>query len=111
MEGLAIAVIVIVVIAIIAFLGFKLYSDIKLKGLRQTAIDLIVKAEEAFEKGMNDEKFNSVLEGILAVIPSYLKFFINEDTIKSFIQNVFDSIKAALDVQAKLPENTENSNE
>lgn len=110
METLSIIVIVIVALIFLGYLGFKLYSNIKLKGLRQTAIDLIVEAEKAFEKGMNDDKFNSVLNGILAVIPSYLRFFINEETIKEFIQNVFDSIKEALDAQAKLPEENIDEN-
>lgn len=54
METLSIIVIVIIMILFLGFIGFKLYSNIKLKGLRQTAIDLIVEAENAYEKGKND---------------------------------------------------------
>lgn len=57
MDTISIAVIVVVGLIVLAILGLKLYSSIKLKGLRQTAIDLIVYAEEAFDKGMNNEKF------------------------------------------------------
>lgn len=102
METVSIVVIVIGVLIILSILGLKLYSSIKLKGLKQTAIDLIVIAEEAFDKGMNNEKFQSVVKGILACLPPVARMFINEDTVKMFVQAVFDSIKSALDVQAKI---------
>lgn len=106
METLSIIVIVVAIIILIGLIGLKLYSAIKLKGLRQTAIDLIVKAEEMFEKGKNSEKFQSVVEGILDCIPAPLKLFINENTIELFVQTVFDSIKSALDVQPKIDSKT-----
>lgn len=101
METLSIIVIAIIVIAFLIFAGCKLYSNIKLKGLRQTAIDLISEAEEAYEKGKNNEKFQAVFNGILNSLPAFAKVFLNEDTINYFIQSVFDSIKIALDAQAK----------
>lgn len=104
METISIAVIVVVGLIILAVLGLKLYSSIKLKGLRQTAIDLIVYAEEAFDKGMNNEKFQTVVQGIISCLPPVATVFINETTIKMFVQAVFDSIKSALDAQPKLPE-------
>lgn len=104
MEAISIVVIVFAILIILSIIGLKLYSSIKLKGLRQTAIDLIVNAEEAFDKGMNNEKFQAVVDGIIDCLPPVAKLFINEATIKMFVQAVFDSIKAALDVQSKLPE-------
>lgn len=111
METLSIIVIVVAIIILIGLIGLKLYSAIKLKGLRQTAIDLIVKAEEMFEKGKNSEKFQSVVEGILDCIPAPLKLFINENTIELFVQTVFDSIKSALDVQPKIDSKTSEDTE
>lgn len=102
METLSIIVIVVAMVILLGLIGLKLYSAIKLKGLRQTAIDLIVKAEEMFEKGKNSEKFQSVVEGILDCIPAPVKLFINENTIELFVQTVFDSIKSALDVQPQI---------
>ena len=102
METLSIIVIVVAIIILLGLIGLKLYSAIKLKGLRQTAIDLIVKAEEMFEKGKNSEKFQLVVDGILNCIPAPLKLFINENTIELFVQTVFDSIKSALDAQPKV---------
>ena len=98
--------IIVIVVAMLILIGLKLYSSIKLKGLRQTAIDLIVKAEEMFDKGMNDEKFQSVVEGIIECLPAPVKLFVNENTIKLFVQTVFDSIKSALDVQPKIDSET-----
>ncbi len=104
METLSIVVIIAVLVVFLAVIGLKIYSSIKLKGLRQTAIDLICKAEEEYEKGKNDEKFKIVVNGLLSVLPSPAKIFLNESTINYFVQSVFDSIKVALDTKAK--ENT-----
>ena len=97
METLSIIVIVIIMILFLGFIGFTLYSNIKLKGLRQTAIDLIVEAENAYEKGKNDEKFKAVFKGLTNALPAYARVFLTEETINFFIQSVFDSIKGALD--------------
>ncbi len=104
METLSIVVIIAILVVFLAVIGLKLYSSIKLKGLRQTAIDLICKAEEEYEKGKNDEKFKLVVNGIVSALPAPAKIFLNESTINYFIQSVFDSIKGALDTKAK--ENT-----
>lgn len=101
METLSIVVIVIVMVLFLSFVGLKLYGSIKLKGLRQTAIDLIVEAENAYEKGKNNEKFQAVFNGIINALPAPAKFFLNESTINYFIQSVFNSIKTALDNQPK----------
>lgn len=100
METLSIIVIAVIVIAFLVLVGLKLYSMIKLKGLRQTAIDLIAQAEKVYEKGKNNEKFQAVFDGILSALPAPAKFFLNEDTINYFIQSIFDSIKVALDANA-----------
>ena len=111
MDTISIAVIVVVGLIVLAILGLKLYSSIKLKGLRQTAIDLIVYAEEAFDKGMNNEKFQMVVQGIINCLPPVATVFINETTIKMFVQAVFDSKKSALDEQHKLTEVEEKTEE
>ena len=64
METLSIIVIVVIMAIFLGLVGLKLYSNIKLKGLRQTAIDLIVEAENAYEKGKNSEKFQALLKCI-----------------------------------------------
>lgn len=97
METLSIIVIAVIMVLFLGFVGFKLYSNIKLKGLRQTAIDLIVEAENAYDKGKNNEKFQTVVKGLISTLPAYTRIFLNEETINFFVQSVFDSIKVALD--------------
>lgn len=102
METLSIVVIAVIVVLFLAIAGLKLYSMIKLKGLRQTAIDLICEAEKVYDKGKNSEKFKLVLDGVLNALPAPVRIFLNESTIEYFVQSIFDSIKIALDT------NTEN---
>lgn len=102
METLSIIVIVVIMVIFLGLVGLKLYSNIKLKGLRQTAIDLICEAEKAYDKGKNNEKFKMVLDGVLNALPAPVRIFLNESTIEYFVQSIFDSIKIALDT------NTEN---
>lgn len=101
METLSIIVIVVIMAIFLGLVGLKLYSNIKLKGLRQTAIDLICEAEKAYDKGKNNEKFKMVLDGVLNALPAPVRIFLNESTIEYFVQSIFDSIKIALDTNAE----------
>lgn len=89
--------IAIVVIAILAFILYLVWQ-IKKKGLRATAVDLMVKAEEMFRQGDNENKLNYVIDKIISItIPKPLSLFITRDSVKSFVQSVFDETKKALD--------------
>ena len=96
MDPVTIIEIAIVVIAILAFILY-LVCQIKKKGLRATAVDLIVKAEDMFKQGDNENKLNYVIDKIIAIIPMPLSLFITRDSLKSFVQSVFDETKKALD--------------
>lgn len=97
MEVSTIIEIAIVVIAILAFILYLVWQ-IKKKGLRATAVDLIVKAEEMFRQGDNENKLNYVIDKIISItIPKPLSLFITRDSVKSFVQSVFDETKKALD--------------
>lgn len=97
MEVATIIEIAIVVIAILAFILYLVWQ-IKKKGLRETAVDLIVKAEEMFRQGDNENKLNYVIDKIISItIPKPLSIFITRDSVKSFVQSVFDETKKALD--------------
>ncbi len=97
MEVSTIIEIAIVVIAILAFILYLVWQ-IKKKGLRATAVDLIVKAEEMFRQGDNENKLNYVIDKIISItIPKPLSIFITRDSVKSFVQSVFDETKKALD--------------
>ena len=92
-----------IVIAIVLIVGFVLYItwQIKKKGLKQFAVDFIVKAEDMYNKGDNEQKLNYVIDKIIAMIPVPLNFFITREAVKAFVQSVFDSVKKALDYVPK----------
>lgn len=97
MDPVTIIEIAIVVIAILAFILYLVWQ-IKKKGLRATAVDLIVKAEDMFKQGDNENKLNYVIDKIISIIiPKTLRLFITRDSVKSFVQSVFDETKKALD--------------
>jgi hypothetical protein len=87
---------VIAVLLIAAFIVYIVWQ-IKKKGLRQFAVDCIVKAEDMYNHGDNEGKLNYVIDKVIAVIPAPLSLFITRETVKAFVQSVFDSVKKALD--------------
>lgn len=93
--------IIIVALVVVCFIGWIAWQ-IKKKGLREFAIDVILEAEEKFEKGQNSEKMEHAINAIKAILETsalgrMLSAFITDDTIEMFIQGVFDGIKKALD--------------
>lgn len=92
MQIILLAVIVIITVFLIIW---KIYKD----GLRKTVIDLIVRVEETLED--NEEKFNTVVMGILSKLPFPFNIFITTTTIENFVQKVFDEVKVALDYNKK----------
>ena len=93
-----IGIVALAVIAGLLYLGWQ----IKKKGLREFAIDMILKAEANIEKGQNNEKMRYVINEIKlhlkeTRIGKILALFITEDDIEEFIQNIFDGLKKALD--------------
>lgn len=87
------------VIAVVLVVAFIIYIawQIKKKGLKQFAVDFIVKAEDMYKHGDNEEKLNYVIDKVIAIIPTPLNFFITRNAVKAFVQSVFDSVKKALD--------------
>lgn len=100
MNPVTIIEIAIVVIAILAFILYLVWQ-IKKKGLRATAVDLIVKAEDMFKQGDNENKLNYVIDKIIAIIPMPLSLFITREAVREFIQTIFDEVKKALDYVPK----------
>ena len=95
--------VVAIALMVIAFFIYIAWQ-IKKNGLKEFATQMIVKAEDMYKKGQNDEKFNYVVEKVIAMIPMPLQLFITEDMVKNFIQKVFDSVKTALDYTPKKEE-------
>lgn len=96
MDAQQIIGVVIAVIAVIAFIYYIVWQ-IKKNGLRQFAVNFIVKAEDMFNHGDNETKLNYVIDEVIAMIPTPLNLFITRETVKAFVQSVFDSVKKALD--------------
>ena len=100
MEAQTIISIVIVAILVIAFIIWLAWQ-IKKKGLKQFAAEMIVKAEDMYKQGENEEKLNYVIDKVIAMLPAPLQFFITREAVKKFVQNVFDTVKKALDYVPK----------
>lgn len=62
---------------------------------------MIVKAEDMYQQGQNSEKLNFVIDKVIAILPTPLQFFITRNAVKNFVQNVFDTVKKALDYVPK----------
>lgn len=76
--------------------------QIKKKGLREFAIDMILKAEGMFEQGQNNEKMKYVVKSVKTFLGTtkiglVLSMFVTDANMEKFIQSIFDSIKKALD--------------
>ena len=96
MEVSTILSIIIVVLLVIAFIIWLVWQ-IKKKGLKEFATEMIVKAEDMYKQGQNEEKLNFVIDKVIAILPTVLQFFITRESVKNFVQNVFDTVKKALD--------------
>ena len=103
MEAQTIIGIVIVALVIIAFIVWVVWQ-IKKKGLKEFATEMIVKAEDMFKKGENTQKLNYVIDKVIDMLPKPLQFFITREAVQNFVQSVFDTVKKALDYIPKKEE-------
>lgn len=103
MEAQTIIGIVIVALVIIAFIVWVVWQ-IKKKGLKEFATEMIVKAEDMFKKGENTQKLNYVIDKVIDMLPKPLQFFITREAVQNFVQGVFDTVKKALDYVPKKEE-------
>lgn len=90
MEVIQIISLVVIVLVAALFIAWKIYKN----GLRKVAIELIVEVEDLLKD--NQEKFNTVVNGILVRLPFPFNF-IPVNFIEKFVQATFDEIKKALD--------------
>lgn len=89
--------IVICVLVGLIILTYIIWQVLK-NGLRQTCIDLIVKAEDTLKD--NHERFESVVEGIFLRLPFPFNL-IPASLVGAFVQKVFDEVKIALDYRGE----------
>ena len=95
MEKIQIISVAVIALITAIFIAWK----IKKKGLRKTAIDLIVEAEKNFID--NQVKFDTVVTEILVRLPIPFNF-IPASFISDFVQEVFDEVKVALDYKPEI---------
>lgn len=103
MEAQTIISIVLVALIVIAFIIWLVWQ-IKKKGLKEFATEMIIKAEEMYKKGENQEKLNYVIDKVIGMLPKPLQFFITREAVQKFVQSVFDTVKKALDYVPKKEE-------
>lgn len=103
MEAQTIISIVLVALLVIAFIIWLVWQ-IKKKGLKEFATEMIIKAEEMYKKGENQEKLNYVIDKVIGMLPKPLQFFITREAVQKFVQSVFDTVKKALDYVPKKEE-------
>lgn len=90
---LELTIIVLFFIATIIYIVWQ----IKKNGLRGAVVNLIVKAEDIYNKGDNEEKINYVIDKVIVLLPMPFQLLITKETIRKFIQKIFDETKKALD--------------
>ena len=103
MEAQAVISIILVVLIVVAFIIWLAWQ-IKKKGLREFATEMIVKAEDMYQQGENQEKLNYVIDKVIGMLPKPLQFFITREAVNNFVQSVFDTVKKALDYVPKKEE-------
>ena len=81
---------------ILGLIGYVVYM-IKKEGLVNVAIELIFQAEMYYEKGMNTEKKQFVVNAIKSLLPAAIKPFITVDALDKFAQGVFNTVKPIMD--------------
>lgn len=97
MEKIQIISVAVIALITAIFIAWK----IKKKGLRQTAIDLIVLAEKHFGAEQGREKMAEVVIGLLTKL-GCPKTAIAYAIIERFAQAVFDEVKVALDYKPEI---------
>lgn len=92
----------IVVAACVCFIIYMIKSS-KTKGLRQTALEAILKAEQEYKTEEGQEKMIFAIDYVYSFLPAYIKLIIPCNIIKkylnNFIQKAFDEVKELLDYQ------------
>ncbi len=83
--------------AVVFFVVAIILINIKKLGLRRFLVRMIVVAEEAFEYGQNEDKFNYVFNQFYQRLPAVIRMCVTQQMVKKFIQETFDEIKLALD--------------
>lgn len=85
-----ITIAILVAIILLAYMLIKLNKNIRLK-----AYKLFLKAEHNIKDG--ECKMNYVVENIYLYLPTMIRIFVSEESLKRIVQKMFDEIKDLLD--------------
>ena len=85
------------VILVAIFLFVKAMQTIGMEKIRKYVYELFVKAENEFQHGENDEKFEYVICLAKGAIPSPFNLFITEKLLREVVQLWFHLCKDLLD--------------
>lgn len=98
---LSMIIAIVVLVFVIILIALLVAWQIKKSGLKQFVVNMIVKAEDMYKQGDNEAKMDYVIDRVIAVLPAILQLFITRNTVKAFIQTIFDMTKQALDYTPK----------
>lgn len=90
-------IVILLGVAIVVFLVVKTMQKLGLDTIRLYAYNWFEKAEDEFEQGQNEEKFEYVLNLAKMTIPSPFNVFITESVLRKAVQLWFDLCKDLLD--------------
>lgn len=85
------------VLMVAIFLLVKIMQTVGMEKVRKIVYKSFVVAENAFQHGDNESKFNFVVRVAKDTIPSPFNLFITEATMRKVIQTWFDLCKDLLD--------------
>ena len=97
MEILNYAVLLIFIVGLVGYIVYK----IKKEGLTEVVIQLIIQAENFYEKGLNAEKKKFVVETIQKALPKPLKYLMTTESLDDFVEGIFQMVKPALNNQPR----------
>lgn len=94
--------ITILILVVITFLVYIIYQ-VKKNGLRETALQAILKAEEQYYSTTGKQRFEIAFSYVYDLIPTAWKIVLPKELLKKFldnlIQNTFDEVKELLDFE------------
>lgn len=86
-----------VVIVAVVYLVVKTMQKVGLEKVRLYVYDLFVSAEQEFQHGENEQKFDYVIQLARSSIPLPFSLFITESLLRRVVQTWFDLCKDLLD--------------
>lgn len=81
-----------IIIAVLVVALIILIKNNRLNVIRETCYTLFIRAEETYGAKQGKAKLQYVCDMLYAMFPTWLKLFIDEQTLKNLVQKWFDEI-------------------